>query len=295
MREGMRNIPLFNQILEHFDNSKLPAPDFLRNTLEREPFNVTPEWSVEVAEIFTANGREVGFIRVISGSLYVIIESGPPTEPVELGAATSSDPIIETEVTAPYDMETEAISSLLIDRTANAQVVPSVSAPLPQLGPDSQSRPYADSTPPENRQFFIAHGWDKEALQQVQHILNQFRIPYVVAQDEPNAGRPISQKVRELMKSCSAGIYIFSADEEFKDKEGRTIWRPRENVVFELGAGSLEYGQRIVIFKEAGVYFPSDFRDIGYIEYDKGNLQAKAMDLLMELVALGAVRIAPAS
>jgi predicted nucleotide-binding protein len=93
------------------------------------------------------------------------------------------------------------------------------------------------------------------------------------------------------MKSCSAGIFIFSADEEFQDKDGNAIWRPRENVIYELGAASLEYGQRIVIFKEKGVYFPTDFRDLGYIEYEKGKLDAKAMDLLTELIQLGAVRI----
>jgi predicted nucleotide-binding protein len=148
-----------------------------------------------------------------------------------------------------------------------------------------------DETPQENRQFFIAHGWDKDALQQVQNILNRFRIPFVVAQDEPNAGRPISENIRDLMRSCSAGIFIFSADEEFKSKNGETIWRPRENVVFELGAGSFLYGQRIVVLKEQSVYFPSDFRDIGYIEYEKDNLQAKAMELFEELIAFGAIRV----
>ena len=80
-----------------------------------------------------------------------------------------------------------------------------------------------DHIPAENKQFFIAHGWDKEALAHVQAILNRLRIPYVVAQDEANAGRPISQKIRDMMKSCSAGIFILSADEEFKDKDGNTI------------------------------------------------------------------------
>jgi hypothetical protein len=147
---------------------------------------------------------------------------------------------------------------------------------------------------PESWQFLVAHGWDKDALQQVQNILNRFHIPYVVAQDEPNAGRPISQKIRDLMKSCTAGIFIFSADEEFRDQDGNTIWRPRENVIYELGAASLEYGQRIVIFKQKGVYFPTHFRDLGYIEYEKGNLSAKAMELLMELVELGALKLTAA-
>jgi predicted nucleotide-binding protein len=292
LRVGMRNIPLFNQILTFYNNNKLPPPEFLRNALERDPFAVQPEWSQEAAEIFTLNGREVGFVRNISGSLYVILESGPPTDDAETQAVVT--PIPEPKVAGPFRaadvdiaVETAPAGSSAHNGSAAFEPAPEVISPRTPTTPSPQD----DSTPPENKQFFIAHGWDKEALSQVQAILNRLRIPYVVAQDEANAGRPISQKIRDMMKSCYAGIFIFSADEEFKDKDGKTIWRARENVVYELGAASLEYGQRIVIFKEKGVYFPSDFRDLGYIEYEKGSLDAKAMDLLMELIALGAARI----
>jgi hypothetical protein len=63
--------------------------------------------------------------------------------------------------------------------------------------------------------------------------------------------------------------------------------------VYELGAASFQYGQRIVIFKEHGVEFPTDFRDLGYIEYEKGHLAEKSMELLRELVKLKAVRLVP--
>jgi hypothetical protein len=58
-----------------------------------------------------------------------------------------------------------------------------------------------------------------------------------------------------------------------------------------LGAASLEYGQRIVIFKEKGVYFPSDFRDLGYIEFEREVLTRKRWICLWNLIALGAVKI----
>jgi hypothetical protein len=66
-----------------------------------------------------------------------------------------------------------------------------------------------------------------------------------------------------------------------------------ELVVYELGAASFQYGQRIVVFKEQGVEFPTDFRDLGYIEYEKGRLGAKSMELLRELIKLKAVRVMP--
>lgn len=270
MRRGLRRIALFEQVLTYFNNNKLPTAEFLKNTLEREPFNVTPEWSAEAAEVFIENGKEVGFIRDVSGSPFVVIEAGPP-------AAEVSKDIIDSEK-EPVSVPEITEEKKQVLQAEQKSVAPSE---IPQT--------------PTILQFFVAHGKDKEALEQLKGILNQLGIPYVVAQEEPNAGRPISKKVKDLMDSCSGGIFIFSADEEFRDLDGNSIFRPRENVVFELGAASYKYDQRIVIFKESGVAFPTDFSDLGYIEYKKGQLAGKTMDLLKELIALKAVKILPGS
>jgi predicted nucleotide-binding protein len=139
--------------------------------------------------------------------------------------------------------------------------------------------------------IFIAHGKNKKPLEQLKKILEQFHIPYKVAVEEPNLGRPISGKVREIMHSCNCAILIFTADEEFQNKNGETIWRPSENVVYELGATGYLYDSRLVILKEENVTFPSNFSDIGYISFDHDKLEAKAMDVLKELIGFGIVRI----
>ena len=64
------------------------------------------------------------------------------------------------------------------------------------------------------------------------------------------------------------------------------MWRPSENVVYELGAASMLYYNRIVIFKEKAVSFPSDFSDLGYIEFKKDQLVAEIGNLFSELVEL---------
>ena len=144
-------------------------------------------------------------------------------------------------------------------------------------------------------QIFIAHGKERKSLDQLKGILNSWKVPFLVAVDEANAGRPISEKVAETMKQCSAGIFIFTADEAFTDSAGETVSRPSQNVVYELGAASLLYGRKIVILKESGVTFPSDFSDLGWIEFERGALEAKAMDLLREMIALNAVRLVSAA
>jgi len=93
------------------------------------------------------------------------------------------------------------------------------------------------------------------------------------------------------MQACNCAILIFTADEEFKDKDGKAIWRPSENVVYELGASGYLYDNRIVIMKESSVVFPSNFQDIGYIAFEKDELEAKAMEILKELIGFGIVKV----
>jgi predicted nucleotide-binding protein len=153
--------------------------------------------------------------------------------------------------------------------------IPNAAAPPNQLG----------------QAIFVAHGKNKTALTQLKTILDQFKIPYKVAIDEPNLGRPIGTKVREIMQACNCAILIFTADEEFQDSLGNKVWRPSENVVFELGASGYLYEKRIVIMKEDGVTFPTNFSDLGYISFSKDQLNAKAMDVLKELIGFGIVKV----
>ena len=157
-----------------------------------------------------------------------------------------------------------------------------------------EAPPTPPSAPPKPKQIFIAHGKNKVPLEQLKKILDQFKVPYKVAIDEPHRGRPISQKVAETMRSCSSAIFIFTSDEEVTDAEGNKTYRPSDNVVYELGAAGILYGKNIVIFKEEGVTFASDFRDLGYINFEKDNLQAKATDLLRELIEFGLLKITAA-
>jgi predicted nucleotide-binding protein len=139
--------------------------------------------------------------------------------------------------------------------------------------------------------IFIAHGKNKKPLEQLRRILDQFKVPYRVATEEPNLGRPIGIKVKEVMESCNCAILLFTADEELFDKNGESIWRPNENVIHELGASSYLYGNRIVILKEQNVTMASNYKDLGYISFASDALDAKSIDVLKELIGFGIVKI----
>lgn len=93
-------------------------------------------------------------------------------------------------------------------------------------------------------------------MEGLKKVLDQFKIAYTVAIDEPHAGRPISKKVADLMDQCSAGIFVFTKDERFlrenSSGEPEEVWRPSENVVYELGAASKLWQSRIIILREEG-------------------------------------------
>ena len=271
-REALRHVPVFAQILEHFANNKLPESQFLKNTLEREPFSIEPAWSSEVATIFEENARAVGYLRnMSSGSSYLVIDAG--TAPV---------PEVRKEEVHAQPQESDGSSE---PQPSAVSVAPAAQKP------DPPSVMETASDRPKPVQVFVAHGRSLKPLDQLKKILNEWQVPFVVAVDEPNAGRPIPEKIADLMKDCSAGIFIFSADEEFTDASGTKIFRPSQNVIYELGAAGLLYGRKIVVFRESGVSFPSDFSDLGRIDFERDALDAKAMDLLRELIALKAVKL----
>lgn len=139
--------------------------------------------------------------------------------------------------------------------------------------------------------IFLAHGKNKKPLEQLKGILEQFKIPYKIVVEEPNLGRPIGEKVAQTMQQCNCAVLIFTADQEFVDANGKKIYRPSENVIYELGAASYLYGERIVIIKEENVEFPSNFKDLGFISFSKDELNSKAMDIIKELIGFDIIKI----
>ena len=215
--------------------------------------------------------------------------------------------VVEREFGVPREWVDECIE-ILVDNGWFANIIKDVAGaphvvfervPLPpppeeeEKGPPPKVPP-AIPTVPTVKQIFIGHGKNKVPLEQLKKILDQFKVPYKVAVDEPHRGRPISQKVADIMGDCTSAIFIFTADEENIDPEGNRILRPSDNVVYELGAATYLYGKNIVIFKEEDVTFASDFSDLGYITFEKDNIKAKATDLLRELIGFGLLKITPA-
>ena len=247
------------EFLKKYDGSPLPVDKIAFNVLES--MGVPRDRSKSVFDLIVKNAESVGFLKRIKDKTYV--DTGVTGTPL----ATVDEELKLTELSdAPNKLEEK------FEETFENQV-PSTPSP---------SRSSA---------IFLGHGKNKKPLEQLTKILDEYRIPHKQATAEPNAGRPIPTKVADVMRSCGAAILIFTADEKYFDSEGDELWLPNDNVVHELGAASVLYDNRIVIFKEAGVTLSSNFSSIGYIEFEKDKLSDKGIELFRELVNFKIVNI----
>jgi hypothetical protein len=258
---------IFAQVLKAYNNKKVPSDEMLPKILTAQ-YKIPKEIAAECAQLIVANARYTGMIRDIGGSPHVLLDDSIATPP----------PI------APQAATLE--SSEMLDSHYSGAVAAQALPPGPTVAPSSATQRRA-------KPIFIGHGKNTAPLQKLETLLSTFQIPYKVTVKEANLGRPIPQKVRETMEECGSAILLFTKDELFYDAGQKEIWRPSENVVHELGAAAFLYGDRVVIFKENGLHFPTNYQSIGYIEFEIDTLEAKTADLLKELIGFGLVKIMP--
>jgi hypothetical protein len=73
--------------------------------------------------------------------------------------------------------------------------------------------------------------------------------------------------------------------------EGINSWRPPDDMLYELGAASFLYGDRIIILQESSLEPALKFRDIAYISFTRDKLEDRSLDLIKQLLKLGIVKM----
>ena len=257
-QKAVLNVEVFKNVYDHYRDAKFPSADsYFKNMLETE-FGVPRELIDECVKLLLENGRYSDIIRDVQGAPYVVFAEIPP----------------ESKGQQSQEKPTEG------GKTPAEVMVKLEEAPKP--------------TTSAVNQIFVIHGKDTAPVEQLKKLLSEFKIPFKVAIDEPHVGRPISQKVSDLMKTCTSAIVVFTSDEEYVDPKGNKLFRPSDNAVYELGAASVLYGDKIVILKEEDVTLPSDFSDLGHITFKKDEIDAKSMQLIKELIGFGLLKFTTA-
>jgi len=268
LKQAVMNVPPFKLFFETYVDRKVPGPaamkDFLVNTA-----TVPEEHADACITHLRADAATAGLTRTIGNALWVDLD-GVPQTPAANDEAAESDDLDEVDE-SPTGSETNG-----------------------RLAAEQEKAPEGPPTPPEPptipQAIFVA-GRKSKSLDQLVKILDEYKIPHLLAEDEPNVGRPISVKVAETMRQCGAAIIVFTPDEELRNAKDEPIWRPSQNMVHELGAAGMQYGRRIVIFREERVDLASNYSDIGHITFKEGELDAKTNELFRELIAFGLVNI----
>lgn len=258
----------FRSVFDYYKGKRFPEAGFFQNTVIRE-FAVDPKHADRFYEIFRSNMRFVGLVRDTPGGEWLAADASTATPTTQ--QAPESD-----EEAGTHDLE------------------PAAMAQHPTLGGSPPTSPPTEPAKPRKtrpNRIFIGHGSNRRPLEQLTKTLDTMGIPYLVVEDEANVGRPISKKVRDGMEQCGAAILILSADVELFDQAGNPVWRPSENVANELGAASVMYDDRIILFKEDTVNLASNYSGIGYITFPKDQLDAKVNELLRELVAFRILKL----
>lgn len=274
IREAMRQVGVYDALLEHFTNAKLPAPGFLKNTLEREPFGVDPGWSMSVAEAFTADAEYVGYLREIGSSPHIVVD-GSTTVPAPTAHGLEVDSVTVIREAAPAPVSTDNLQG-----TEGPQP-PAAGRPVPM-------------------QIFISYSADQWVLEELKGILDEWRVPYLVGDEPQDDGRPISKKVADTMRQCTAAIFVVTDEIEVDgtDSQGHSPWSS-VHIDYQLGAASLLYRHRIVILRQSGAPLRNNLSGLKVIEFaggsfGQGGIRPVALDLLRELIDIGALRLVSA-
>ncbi|MBF0686717.1 MAG: nucleotide-binding protein [Cellulomonas sp.] len=267
LREAALKPTVANQFYSKYNGSPLPPKSIAENVLAT--FAVPRDRTGDVYDLLIENARYVGLLKSIKDKEYIDI-AGPSNGGVPGGPVTSAAVGEGTSASSPSAIDDGLYTG------GEEEFEDVVDAP-----PQSIS-----GREPSKNAIFVGHGGNRKPMEQLVKILNEYGIPHKEAVDSANTARPIPLKVAETMRECGAAILVFTADKEYFDAEGNSVWRPSENVSHELGAASVLYGERIVIFKERGIDLPSNFSSIGYIEFEKDKLSDKGIELFRELVSM---------
>lgn len=274
LKAAVMNVAPFKAFFHTFANKKVPGTTAAREFLTKHARVHETHAEACMAQIL-ADAETAGLTRTIGNAPWVDL-TGAPAEPRPDGEGEDGDEVPPWETGPDEDSEAPAANTAS-HRGGN--------------GNGSGKLDRATVTDPAPPQAIFVGGRKTKSLEQVVAILTEYKIPHRVTEFGANRGRPISQKVADTMRECGAAILVFTPDEELRDTEGNPVWRPTDNVVHELGAAGILYGNRIVIFREERVTLASNYSDIGHIVFKEGELDAKAVELFRELIAFGLVKV----
>lgn len=238
---------ILRQFFEKYDKNKFPDDKIAKNVLQHN-FNVPADRCDEVMAIVKDNGAYVGILHNTKTGLFVALNNPEPSASISVDPP--EPPAADEDVVADSPTTTEIRST------------------HPTL---KQSEAFQKPTEAQVTAFkvFISHSKNMDVVEQVKEILGLYDINFELAVEEETIAKPVSDKVLDAMRRCTAGVMVVTADEQSKTGNEYTI---NNNVLIEIGAAFVLYNKRVVLLWDKRLRVPSNLQGLYRCEFEGNEL-----------------------
>lgn len=232
-----------------YNRAKFPREQIAKNVLL--DIGVPKDRVEEIFKVLKENGEYVGIIRDTKTGPYVAIE---------LDTRVLSETAVD-EMGTSSDDEEEEVATVALPKDS-VEKAPSIELP---------------------QRVFIAHGKNKEIVQQLKDLLTFGKYAPVVAEEHETTSVPVPQKVMDEMRSCAASVIHIESEEDLLDDKGRAHKKINENVLIEIGASLALYKEKVVLLVRKGVTLPTNLQGLYRCEYEGDRLDYEATMKLLKI------------
>ena len=181
------SVPPYKEFFKTFKGKKMPAATPFREFLVRDA-HVPSDRTAEAIDYISQDAATASILRGVKGSNWIDFAGTPTTEEER-----------RLPITSPR--RARAGRPMSSSRRSREQ--------LSWEGHHGHEHQPVPPEPDRPRKVFIAHGKNRTPLDQLKKALDQFKVKYAVAVDEPNKGRPISKK--GVADSCARNAHPASS------------------------------------------------------------------------------------
>ena len=240
MREALLKPRVIGEFLGRYSSAKLPSKKIGMNVLET--MGVPDDATERTFDLIVSSARSLGLLREIKGDEYVRLDGAAPT------SENHADDPAETEE---------------LDDPNESSATP---APEPTT---SGAKPDELKT---NRKVFITHGKNKKIVDQLKELLTFGEFEPVVSVERDSVSKPVPTKVLDDMRSCSAAVIHVGIEQRLIDSKGEEHGVLNSNVLIEIGAAMMRYGNNFVLLVEDGTTLPSNLQGLYEVRYQGDEL-----------------------
>ena len=212
---------------------------------------IHPDLTSECLNIIKANGLHAGILREEAGFLYIRLQ-----ECQESG----------------LESESEGQGT-----TSNASTVER-SAWVAQ----DEARVVSAS----GGKIFIGHSGNLGAVRFVKALLDDFGISHGSVEEDGGDMQPVPVRVSSEMRGCTSAILVLAnGDADVGENKAA------ERMLYQLGAASVLYGDRIVMLIETGLELAQNVPDLHQVAFDSERPEEAGLALLRELHKAGIISV----